>query len=52
MSEAMKLPEMKVGVDKIGQTLYTITPDEFQAAIEKDGEMYKGDFQRLGIQPE
>ena len=52
MADAMKLPEMKVGVDKIGQTLYTITPEEFQAAIEKDGEMYKGDFQRLGIQPE
>ncbi len=37
----MKLPEMKVGVGKAGQTLYTITPEEFQAAIEKDGEMYQ-----------
>lgn len=52
MAEAMKLPEMKVGVEKVGQTLYTITPEEFQAAIEKDGEMYREDFKRLGIQPE
>ncbi len=52
MADAMKLPEMKVGIDKAGQTLYNITPEQFQAAIEKDGEMYKGDFKRLNIEPQ
>lgn len=52
MSEAMKLPEVKAGIEKAGQTLYDITPEQFQAAIEKDGEMYKGDFKRLNIEPQ
>lgn len=53
MADAMKLPEIKAGLDKAGQTLYTnVTPEQFQASIEKDGEMYRDDFKRLGIQPE
>ena len=52
LADAMKMPETKAGLDKAGQTLFAGTPEQFQASIEKDGEMYNADFKKLGIQPE
>jgi tripartite-type tricarboxylate transporter receptor subunit TctC len=52
MAAATKRPETLAGLAKAGQTAYDITPEQFQAAIEKDGEMYKGDFKRLNIEPQ
>ena len=50
MADAMKVPEVTVQLTKAGQILYTGTPEQFQADIEKDGVMYDGDFKRLGVE--
>jgi tripartite-type tricarboxylate transporter receptor subunit TctC len=52
MVDAMKVPAVTVQLTKAGQILYTGTPEQFQASIEKDGKMYEGDFKRLGIAPQ
>src|SRR6478736_4960768 len=49
MADAMKVPDITVQLTKAGQVLYTGTPEQFQADIEKDGLMYRDDFKRLGV---
>jgi len=50
MADAMKVPDITVQLTKAGQVLYTGTPEQFQADIEKDGLMYRDDFKRLGVE--
>jgi tripartite-type tricarboxylate transporter receptor subunit TctC len=52
MADAMKVPEITLQLTKLGQILYTDTPEKFQADIEKDGLMYRDDFKRLGVEPQ
>ena len=52
MADAMKVPDVTAQLTKAGQILYTGTPEQFQADIEKDGLMYRADFKRLGVEPQ
>jgi tripartite-type tricarboxylate transporter receptor subunit TctC len=50
MTDAMKLPEVQALLLNAGQLVYEETPEVFQSNIEKAGERFRDEFNKLGLE--
>lgn len=50
LTDAMKTPEVQAALLTAGQLVYEETPEVFQSNIEKAGERFREEFNRLGLE--